>query len=364
MSVTRKKMFPFLILALAGAISFGLNYCVVTVDRGTREVPPITLRAINTYPQSYQMVVASQGTVSPLIQSRIISEVSGMITNLSENLIAGGGFEVDELLIEIDKNDYLDALQRAQAEYDFAFAEQSRSQSLAIDDLASMAELDQKIRSLRLAEANLERAKRDLNRTLIYAPFIGTIISEEIDLGQFVNRGTLLATIYSNNSLQIRLPVPSEQLGYIFDNSASEDQTRAIKIYGNYAGTSYEWVAHLNSSEAELDARSQMTYLLGRIEENIENGLYSLPPVGLFLNAEIQGLIVPSLIKINRSALRADGTVSTVDIENRLVYEAPSIYRVYGDDIYIDAETLKNLKIILSSTSLLVEGTSVNPVTE
>ena len=359
-----KKIYPFIIIGVALVISFLLNYFSVSVETGERTVTPLPLRVESIYAAEYQMIVNSQGNVTPLIQTRVTAEIAGIVTGLSERLIPGGAFSKDELLISIDKNDYLDSLERAQAEYDLAKSEEFRTEILALESLASQADLDLKVRALRLAQANLERANRDLERTSIYAPFDGTVVSKDIDIGQFINRGSLLATIYSNQQLQIRLPIPNKQLGYIFDTSTPEPQMRNVKIYGSYAGRTYEWKATVISTEAEVDAKSQMTYLIGRIESNSSNGLYALPPVGVFLNAAIDGLIEPNLIRVNRNALRSDGTVATLDNQNRLYFQDISIFRINGDDVYINRTVSNNLTIITSSTSLLLEGALVNPITD
>jgi RND family efflux transporter MFP subunit len=359
-----KKNYPFIIIGAALVISFLLNYFSVSVETGERIVTPLPLRVESVYPADYQMIVKSQGNVTPLIQTRVTAEIAGIVTSLSESLIPGGAFNEEQLLISIDKNDYLDGMERAQAEYDLARSQEFRTEALALENLASQADLDLKVRALRLAQANLERANRDLERTSIYAPFDGTVVSKNIDIGQFINRGSLLATIYSNQQLQIRLPIPSEQLGYIFDTSSPDSQIRIAKIYGNYAGRSYEWRATVISTEAEVDAKSQMTYLIGRIENNSSNGLYGLPPVGIFLNADIEGLIVPNLIRINRNAVRPDGTVATINNQNRLNFQDISVFRMSGDEVYINPMASDNLNIITSSTSLFLEGALVNPITD
>ena len=362
--LSRKKIMPFLIIGLGILISIGLNFCSVSVDRGEREIPPVSLNATITSPESHLMYVNSQGNVTPLIQTRLIAEVSGIVNDLSSDLIPGGVVDAQQLLISIDSGDYVDALNRAEAEYEFSRAEEERARNLALDDLTSQSDLDQKIRMLRLAEANLERARRDLERTNIYSPFNGTVVSEEVDLGQFVNRGSNLAVIYSNNQLQIRLPVPSEQLGYIFDSSFSENQTRDVRVFGNYAGRNLEWAATVNSEEAEVDARSQMTYLIARIHENESNGLYAFPPVGIFLNAEIEGLTINNLYAINRSALRADGNIALIDSSNLLRFSQIEIYRFDGDRIFFVSDLVEDLRVVTSPTNLLVEGIQIIPVIE
>ena len=45
------------------------------------------------------------------------------------------------------------------------------------------------------AEANLERAKRDLERAEIVAPYAGRIRQKDVDIGQFIRVGDAVASI-------------------------------------------------------------------------------------------------------------------------------------------------------------------------
>ena len=80
---------------------------------------------------------------------------------------------------------------------------------------SARAERDAAKADARAAEALLRQARRNLERTSLLAPYPGRVRVKNADLGQFVNRGTPVATVYAVDYAEIRLPLPDEQLAYL-----------------------------------------------------------------------------------------------------------------------------------------------------
>ncbi|GIS19145.1 MAG: hypothetical protein CM15mP120_10610 [Pseudomonadota bacterium] len=70
---------------------------------------------IDAQPQTMNLTVTSQGTVTPLIESQLIPEVSGKIEWMSDSLVVGGFFNQGDELIRVEALDYETALSRAEA---------------------------------------------------------------------------------------------------------------------------------------------------------------------------------------------------------------------------------------------------------
>ena len=65
------------------------------------------------------------------------------------------------------------------------------------------------------AKAQLERARTDLERTRIRAPYEGQVLEQNVDVGQFVSPGTVLGRVYATDYVEIRLPLSSRQLAFV-----------------------------------------------------------------------------------------------------------------------------------------------------
>ena len=205
-----------------------------------RRLPAVAVATVQ--PETIQLEVASQGTAAPRTESQLIPEVSGPVVWMSPALVTGGYFERGDVLARIDPARYQTALdraianvERARGEYQYAHATLDRQRQLAEEEIVSPLRFEEAQRGESTARANLadakaalEEAERDLERTEIRAPFEGRVRDEQVDLGQYVNRGTPFATLYATDFLEVRLPVPDEQLAF-FENAVWEREAVSSK---------------------------------------------------------------------------------------------------------------------------------------
>ena len=61
------------------------------------------------------MIVEAHGTVLPKTESNLVAEVSGRVVRVSSALVSGGFFAEGDLLVEIERVDYEDALEQSRA---------------------------------------------------------------------------------------------------------------------------------------------------------------------------------------------------------------------------------------------------------
>src|SRR5687767_4865784 len=93
-----------IVIGLAGA------FLLVKYKRVARPVPkeralPV-VRVARVKLQNYQLIVKSQGTVTPQMEYPIISEVSGRVSELSPAFSDGVYFKKNDILLKIDPRDY------------------------------------------------------------------------------------------------------------------------------------------------------------------------------------------------------------------------------------------------------------------
>ena len=69
--------------------------------------------------------------------------------------------------------------------------------------------------NLAAGEAQVEKAELDLSRTRLIAPYDGRVISKQVDVGEFVNRGQALGRIHALDSAEVRLPLSAKQIRYL-----------------------------------------------------------------------------------------------------------------------------------------------------
>jgi RND family efflux transporter MFP subunit len=372
----RALLIPVAIVALSilGAVTL-----YATAPQLEPESPaPIapTVRVITVRPDAVQHLVHSQGTVEPRTESALIPEVPGRVEWISPALVSGGVFDEGEPLLRIEQADYeaalsqaAAALEQAEAEGTNARFEHERLQQLQDRNLASRSQLEAAERRLRVADAaldssrsGLERARRDLQRTELRAPFAGIVRTESVDVGQFVNRGNAVATIYSTDRVEIRLPIADEQLAWLdlplgMRGELSPEDAPDVELTARFAGRDHSWNGDVVRTEGEIDPRSRMVHVVARVE-SADPPL----PVGLFVQASISGARVNDVVTLPRTALRDGNRVLVVDPDNRMHYRDIVPLRFYQDQVMIAEGLAAGERVCISPIQTVVEGMTVAPV--
>ncbi|MCP4465892.1 MAG: efflux RND transporter periplasmic adaptor subunit [Halieaceae bacterium] len=378
----RKLLYPFLLLLSGFLAAYLISISKPEVVPQPYEPIVPTVRVVPAKESSEYLGINSQGTVQPRSQSELIPEVSGRVTWISPSLVNGGSFKDGDVLLRIDDADYLTllerseaSLQRAEVEYTLANDELERLVSLHGRQLASQQQLDTARRAARVNKANLrdataalEQAHRDLSRTELKSPFDGLVRNEQVDLGQFVTRGQSIGTMYATDYVEVRLPISADQLGFLglpisTRGLIPEELRPPVTISADFGDTRLVWEGQLVRLEAEFDERSRMVYGVARLQLD-EDEESPIVPVGLFVQAAIQGRNVEGIIRLPRSAMRDDNQIMVVDADNRLRFRQISLLRLEHDDILV-REGLKNGELVcVSPLQTVVDGMRVSTVIE
>jgi len=353
----------------------------------TRPVPPqitpaqisTTIRAIEVKKQSLQMEVRSQGTVLPQIQSELIPEVSGRVKWISASLAAGGFFNKGDTLVTLDDTDHRAQvhlsrarLERSAAEFEHANFELKRMQTLVRDRLTSQSSLETSLRSQRIARAakteariSLEQAQRDLARTQLKAPYTGFVRTKRIDVGQYVQKGMTVASIYDNQSVEVRLPVMDSQLAYLdlpmgHRGELSPKKAPEVILSTSYAGQQYQWKGTVARTESEIDSKSRMTTVVARVKNQPDS---DQPPlqIGLFVSAIIKGRDINNVFSLPRAAIRNQNQVLVVDENNQLRFRKVDVLRFERDNIIISSGLNEGDKVNISPIQSVTDGMLVTP---
>ena len=337
------------------------------------------IRAMTVVKESLRLKIRSEGTVTPKTQTNVIPEIKGRVTWLSPNLVVGGYFQAGDLLVTIDAADYeartglaQAQLLRAEAELEHKRFELQRLQTLIKDNLVSQSNLENAARAHKIAKANvieskinLAQAERDLSRTKITAPFEGMVRSESIDIGQFVQQGAPIASIYASDAVEVRLPIVNAQLAYLDPANLQRGEldpatAPKIRLTARYAGTSFIWRGQLARTEGEIDAQSRMITAVARVRQ--DNQSPDVPPlqVGAFVAAEIEGQYLDDIVRLPRAALRPNSQVLIIDGDNRLRFRAVNVLRLENDFVIIDSGLESGEVVNLSPIQTVVDGMRVS----
>ena len=376
----QKSRLPFIVIALAVVIGAILLLTPPEIVSTAKAPVPVSVRMVVAKPESRQLSVMSEGTVRPRIETKLIAQVAGEVKWTSDNLIAGGQFSAGEVLIRLDSSDYAVALKNAEAQVRqtaadkaYAMAEAKRIGALHSQNLASISQLQLAERSLEnalsaslSADAALERAQLDMERTQIKAPYAGRVRNEAVDIGQFLQKGAPVTTIYSTEAMEIKLPVPDAHLAFLYESLAlngvvGADLAIPVVLTANFAGRAQNWTGRLVRTEGSIDERSRFIYLVAEVAEPVNESGTQLP-VGLFVIAEIAGRQVDNVVALPRSSLRANNQVMVIDSDNTLHFRKVEVLRLTDDEVLVSGGLDDGERVSISPLQFVVEGMPVTIV--
>jgi multidrug efflux pump subunit AcrA (membrane-fusion protein) len=140
-----------------------------------------------------------------------------------------------------------------------------------------------------------------------------------------------------------------------------EEQRPRVTLSTEYAGRTYGWEGRIIRTEAEVDLKSRMVNLVARIDNNAQETPLS---IGMYVEAEIEGLLAPDIVVLPRSSLRNGNRVLVIDEQNRLQYREVELLRLYRDEVLIKTGLQADERVCLSAIQTVVEGMPVNPIIE
>ncbi len=350
--------------------------------------------------------VAGHGTVRARTVVRVIPRVSGPVLEMHPGLVRGGHFGAGEPLFRIDDEDAARAVRDARAKADDAEAvlaladarveeararledavrEVARQRELVADELADRRALEQaelaellvrrqldgliaQRRSAdvgrRAAAIGIERAEAERRRTVVSVPFAGRVLEEDLDVGQYLQAGAPVATVYGTDSLEVLVPFGDADLGWI---SVPGGRARGdgeagspARIVGRQGGVERTWTGQVVRLEAEVDARSQMTGTVIDVAGDAAAGDDGPPRPGLFVRVEIEGRRLDGLA-VPRRAVR-DGRRLWVITDGKLRFREVEIVRADRELAYVRGGVAAGDQVVVSQLEAVTDGMAVRVV--
>ncbi|MCC2615379.1 efflux RND transporter periplasmic adaptor subunit [Aestuariibacter halophilus] len=366
LAVLKKAGIPLIIVLIAIVVAAAMINMRQPPEKAEVEERAFLVNAIPVSSEDLQFVVKSQGTVQPKIQTVLSAQVSGRVTSVAEAFIEGGMFKKGDVLVQLEQADYNTDLKTAQAELARAQAalEEERARGKVAEEewrsvKGSVApelglrkpQLAKELASVRAAEAQLERAQRNLERTTIRAPYDGLVRSKDIDLGQFVTVGKQLGVIYNTDVAEVRMPLSDNDLAYL-QLPGTDGQSSPVELTATVAGKVVQWQGMLARDEGILDEQRRVIYAVAEVKDpyqRADNAQGVALKFGRFVQARISGNRGDDMIVLPRHVLRLDGTVLVVGEDRKLEIRDVVVQRADENSVYISAGLRSGEQVITSA---------------
>ncbi len=325
---------------------------------------------------TYSPGLAVLGTVRPAQQISLRARVNGQVTELSSKFVPGGMISKGDLLLTIDPSDFANAVSIAESELEQASArmeiEEAR-QRLARKELEllqgsidganrGLVMREPQIASIKAevsaAQASVERAKLDLERTKVLAPFDAQVLNRTVNVGSQVGSSNDLGQLIGLDEYWVMAAVPIRSLRWIeFPREDDEKSGSKVTLKNSEAwGDQVTREGRVSRLIGALDQQTRLARVLITVEDPLGR-TNDEPPLILdsLLDTEIEGRPMENVVRLDREYVRDEDAV-WVRKDGKLEIRDVKIVFRDGRYVYISEGLDDGDEVVISTLATPAEG--------
>lgn len=372
-------------------------------------VLPVEAATINLAGQ--RPVVRLFGEITAARSLDIRASVSGEVVSVNPGLSAGTEVKAGDELFSIDRFDFEVALAEAQAnlaQTDAAIAENrarlaaERTQltfaesqvNLAKADLERASQLrrngtltqkqvddrlfvvsqreqaaNQRRNNIAIEEARLaqqdairqrlalgvQRARRNLENTVVRAPFAGIIRTSTVEMGRVVATSDVAVSMYDASALDVRFTLTDAQYGRI---AVDGDPLigRNVDLIWTVGGTDYEYAGRVSRIGADIASERGGVDVYARLDDG-EDAPVQLRP-GAFVEVAVPDRLYPNAARVPETAI-FDGNIVYVIKEGLLEAREIDLAAFDGAEAIVSSGLQNGEQVLATRISEIEEGLKV-----
>jgi len=180
------------------------------IQQFTAPKPPINVAVAVVAERPWQNRLPAIGTLKALQGVDLSLEIAGTVKAVQFE--SGQKVKVGQPLVQLDSDVEKALLGTAEADLGLAQVEYGRGSKLVGESAISRGDFDKLAATQKKAAATVAQLNASLAKKRILAPFSGTIGIRQVDVGDYLASGTVIATLQDLTSLYADFFVPEQML--------------------------------------------------------------------------------------------------------------------------------------------------------
>ena len=312
-------------------------------DVTNKSVPVVKVRVQTMHMQPVAHNVTLYGRTEPNRQVMLKAEVNGRVEEILKQ--RGEQVKTGEALLKIALNDRPQLLQHAKAELKQRQLEYKGASSLNTKGFQGKTEVARKMALLKESQARVASLQREIDNTIIKAPFDGVILERNVEVGDYLSVGTTVATIVDLNPLVVRGDVTQHDIQHLH---VGQIATMILDHDNQYQGRIRYLAAvadeKTNTFRVEVAIDNDNSKLLGGLSVELRIPLETLQAIK----------ITPALMALNEK-----GEIGIKWVKNNIVQFTPvDVIRSDTDGTWIQGLE-DNVEVISVGQAFVREGDKV-----
>ena len=377
--IISSRIGPILVILIGSFFAFIISVSSPKPKKGIELPKPTPVFYEVVTKKNITLEIFTNGEVKPLNEINLISQVSGQIVEAADEFVEGGIIKAGSPLVWIDDRDYKLAV--ISAESRVAQASKLLEREIAESELAKndweelglgeASPLTLRIPQLKEAEAaekaalaDLEKAKLNLERTIVKLPFQGIIREKRTGVGQFVGAGSVLATAFSTEEVLIALPLTDTELSYLGLPLAYEEEKPftgpKVKFLSTVSNKTFEWEGRIVRTAGSIDSPTRFVYVYAEVI----NPYQQSPPlaIGMFVDAIIEGKTIKDGFLVPNSAINNNSNIYVIDINDNLEIREIEVLGTENDYVILKGEIYEGERVVVSPLNNAKIGMALKPI--
>lgn len=319
------------ILVVAAIVTFFIFVTEPEASRsGATKTTAMLVDVADVAEGNFNPTLIATGTVQPSKEIILSPRVNGEVIRRGQNFIPGGIVKKGQLLLQLDPSDYRNTLElrkselsqaqadlnieegrQAVAEKDYQLVEESLSDE-NMQLVLRQPQLNAVKARVAAAEAAVNQANLQLNRTTIYAPFDAQVITRNVNVGSQVAPGDNLARLVGTDAYWVVVSLPLSKLSRLSFPMEEDEMGSEVIIRDRKAWKDGEQrMGYLYKMIGALESQTRMARVLVIVPDPLGADDPEKPKlvINSFVEAEIEGDQLQDVIRLNRDYLRENETV-------------------------------------------------------
>ncbi|MCP5082692.1 MAG: efflux RND transporter periplasmic adaptor subunit [Alphaproteobacteria bacterium] len=335
--------------------------------RANAEVPPAANPPVSVHTQalkladSYQITERFAGRLEPARQTQLSFERAGLVRQVmveEGDKITKGAIvaKLDTAKLEAERQTLKAQGAELQARRDLAAATLKRQEDLNKKGWRSAQNYDEARFSLQEIDASMRRIDAsiasldvDINKSVLRAPFAGTIASRTMDEGAVVAAGSNIVELLETAERHVRIGVSADAAATLKAGETHQFSAAGQMVAGTIIAKRPDLDPRTRTVSVLFSLASQQPLPFGEIVELVLPRSVSAPGTWLPLSALTEG----------RKGLWSVLTVTQRDGAPVVEREAAEILHIDGDRVYVRGTFTDGTRLLLDGTNRVTPGQQV-----
>jgi membrane fusion protein (multidrug efflux system) len=355
-----RRIVVSLVFILAIALCAGLVWFnffrdkMITQFFATMKQPAQTVSAVKVEAKTWTPAISALGTARAANGVELAFETAGIVKDI--RFKANQNIRQGETLVQLDDTVERADLQDVQAAVKTAESNFERAKTLSTRGYGTEANLDQASAALAAARSRQARLQATIEQKALKAPFSGVIGIPRIDIGQYLQPGTVIASFQDLQSMKVDFTVPEQR--------ASEVKL-GQEVRLGVSETNLPFTGRVIGKDPRVDPKTRLVSVQALVQDNKDGAI--LP--GQFLHVEVVLPPQPDVITVPQTAVITSlygDYVYTVETEERDGQQVQVVKQVFvkagrrrGGSLEILSGITPGQQIVASGQNKLQAGATV-----